>query len=140
MDTEIRSPSTIASRTGSARAAGASGIVSVVLVVASRLVAGSVPQVTASSHALLSYYAKRSHWHRQEAGLLLGALSMVFFLWFLGGLRSHLRVPARPAVNLSSVMLAAGAVFAVLVRGAQHDAWRHSVRAGRLTRVPVGGS
>lgn len=114
MNTEIRAPSNIAIEAGSARAAGASGIVSVVLVVAGRLIAGSAPQVTASSHAILFYYAKRSHWHRQEAGLVLGALSMVFFLWFLAGLRSRLRVPARFAGTLSSVVLAAGVAFAVL--------------------------
>jgi hypothetical protein len=99
---------------GWARAAGAAGIASVVLVVAGRVVAGSVPQVTASAHTIVSYYAKRSHWQRQEAGLVLGALSMVFFLWFLGGLRARLRAGERAGAPLSSVVLAAGVAFAVL--------------------------
>jgi hypothetical protein len=97
-----------------ARAAGAGGIASVVLVVAGRVVAGSAPRVTASAHTIASYYATRSHWHRQEAGLLLGALSMVFFLWFVGGLRARLRAGERGGAPLSSVVLAAGVVFAVL--------------------------
>jgi hypothetical protein len=96
------------------RAAGVAGIVSVVLVVAGRLVAGSAPQVTASANEIASYYAKTSHWHRQEAGLILGALSMVFFLWFLGGLRARLRTQERDGAPVSSVALAAGAAFAVL--------------------------
>jgi hypothetical protein len=99
---------------GWARAAGAAGIASVVLVVAGRVVAGGVPHVTASAHTIVSYYAKRSHWHRQEAGLLLGALSMVFFLWFVGGLRARLRAGERAGAPLSSVVLAAGVAFAVL--------------------------
>jgi hypothetical protein len=96
------------------RAAGAGGIVSVVLVVAARLVAGDAPGVTASANEIASYYAKSSHWHRQEAGLIAGAVSMVFFLWFLGALRARLRVGESDRRSLSSVALAAGIAFAVL--------------------------
>lgn len=96
------------------RLAGPCGVASVVFVVAGRLVAGSAPDVTASAHKILSYYAVRTHWHRQEAGLVLGALSMVFFLPFLGGLRARLRTGDGIGGPLSSVVLAAGSVFAVL--------------------------
>jgi hypothetical protein len=110
----VRTPLGSANPPGSVRAAGVSGIISVVLVVAGRLIAGSAPKVSASSNAILSYYAGHSHWHRQEAGLVLGALSMVFFLWFLGGLRSRLSGRAGSGAALSSVVLASGAAFAVL--------------------------
>jgi hypothetical protein len=96
------------------RGAGAAGIISVVLVVAARLVAGSAPGVTASAGEIAAYYAKSSHWHRQEAGLILGALSTVFFLWFLGGLRARLRREDRDRAPLSSTLLASGTAFAVL--------------------------
>jgi hypothetical protein len=96
------------------RAAGAAGIASVVMVIAARLVAGGAPGVAASASEVASYYAKSSHWHRQEAGLIVGALSMVFFLWFLGGLRARLRAGESDAAPLSSVALAAGVAFAVL--------------------------
>jgi len=39
---------------------------------------------------------------------------MVFFLWLLGGLRARLRAGEDAGAPLSSVVLAAGAVFAVL--------------------------
>jgi hypothetical protein len=93
---------------------GAAGIASVVMVVAARLVAGAAPGVRASASEIASYYANSSHWHRQEAGLIVGALSMVFFLWFLGGLRAWLRAGESDRAALSSVALAAGVAFAVL--------------------------
>ena len=96
------------------RLAGAGGIVSVALVVAARLVAGSAPDAKSSTSSIVSYYASHTHWHRQEAGLLLGAASMVFFLWFLGGLTARLRSGERGDGGLSSALLAAGAAFAVL--------------------------
>ena len=106
------------------RAAGVAGIVSVLLVIGDAVAAGGVPRQTASTHSILTYYASSSHWHRQELALVLGALSMPFFLTFLGGLRGKLR-SAEPAPGwLSGSVLAAGAAFAVLfaalstVRGA----------------------
>jgi len=71
---------------------------------------------------------------------VLGALSMVFFLTFLGGLRAKLR-SAEPAPGwLSAVVLAAGAIFAVLfaalstARGTVSFALdnSHAFRAGPL--------
>lgn len=97
-----------------ARVAGIAGIVAVLLVVADAIVTGGVPRSTASTHKILSYYASDSHLHRQEAALILGALSMVFFLPFLGGLRSVVRSADRAHRWLAHVVLAAGTAFAVL--------------------------
>jgi hypothetical protein len=99
------------------RLVGLAGIASVLLVVGDAIAAGEVPRETASAQRILSYYATRSHWHRQELALVLGALSMVFFLTFIGGLRGALR-SAEPAPGwISGVVFAAGVAFAVLFAG-----------------------
>ena len=97
-----------------ARAAGVAGIVSVLLVIGDAIAAGSAPRETASTHTILTYYANSSHWHRQELALVLGALSLPFFFTFLGGLRGMLRAEEPRPAWISSVVLAAGAAFAVL--------------------------
>jgi hypothetical protein len=99
------------------RAAGLAGIVSVLLVIGDAIAAGGVPRETASTHTILTYYASSSHWHRQELALVLGALSMVFFLTFLGGLRATLRQAELAPAWIHTVLLAGGVAFAVLFAG-----------------------
>lgn len=67
---------------------------------------------------------------------MLGALSMVFFLIFLGGLRSRLRSAEPPPRPWATVVLGAGVAFAVLstMRGATAFALdnSHAFRAAPL--------
>jgi hypothetical protein len=95
-------------------AAALAGVISVLLVVVSAGLESGLPRGGASGQAIANYYAQKSHWHRIEAGVLAGALSMVFFLWFLGALRQRLRVAEGGAARVTSVAFAAGVVFVAL--------------------------
>ncbi len=71
------------------RFAPLNGVLFVVLLVASFSVGGSSPGTDDSGSKVISFY--REHQNAQRASALLGALAVVFFLFFAGALREHLR-------------------------------------------------
>jgi hypothetical protein len=119
-------------RPGWRRAAAAAGAFSVVLVVASGLLESGLPRVDSSTAKITSYYASKGHWHRIEAGVIVGALSMLFFLWFLSALHARLRGAEGGERRVASMALAAGVAFTGLfgvlnaLRGAIGEALAHS--------------
>ena len=128
-------------RPGWRRAAAAGGALSVVLVAASGLLESGLPRVDSSTAKIASYYASESHRHRIEAGVIVGALSMLFFLWFLSALHARLRTAESGQRRVASMALAAGVAFTGLfgvlnaLRGAIGEALAHSApfRQRRLT-------
>lgn len=101
-------------RTGWRRAAAIGGAISVALVVASGVLEKGLPRATASAQTIADYYARHSHWHRIEAGIVVGALSMVFFLWFLATLYERLRTAEGPRGHVAPMALGAGIAFTAL--------------------------
>src|SRR5258708_19472437 len=77
------------------RFAPLNGVLFVVLLVASFSVGGSSPGTDDSGSKVISFY--REHQNAQRASALLGALAVVFFLFFAGALREHLRGSNRPS-------------------------------------------
>ena len=65
------------------------GVVFVALLVASFSVSGNSPGSDESGAKVISFY--RDHQNAQRASAILGALAVVFFLFFAGALREHLR-------------------------------------------------
>jgi hypothetical protein len=67
-----------------------------------------------------------------EAGVIVGALSMLFFLWFLSALHARLRAAEGAEHRVASMTLAAGVAFTGLfgvlnaLRGAVGEALAHS--------------
>jgi hypothetical protein len=137
----------LAKDAGWQRAAAAAGAVSVILVVVEAALQSGLPRATASTSKIASYYASSIHWHRVEAGLILGALSSLFFLSFLGVLRARLRAAEGGSARVTSVAFGAGLVFAALfavlnaLRGAVgvalngSSAFRHSPLDPQLVRL-----
>ena len=101
-------------RPGWQRAAAIGGAASVVLVIASGALESGLPRANASAEKITSYYATSSHWHRIEAGVIVGALSMLFFLWFLSALHSRLRAAEAGSGRVASMALCAGVAFTAL--------------------------
>jgi len=98
------------------RWAAATGIAFVVLLVASAFIVPAAPPKANDSIAkITSYYAK----HRKallSAGYL-GGVATIFFLWFLGSLRSVLRAAEGGAGRLSAVAFGAGLVTTAVALG-----------------------
>src|SRR5688500_18548914 len=97
------------------RIAAATGIVFVILGVAAYLMMGQPPGSGASAQDVIDYH----HGNRdsmQMANYLWGVAG-IFFLWFLGSLRAHLRRAEGDAGRLSAVVfgsgLVAGTIFSV---------------------------
>jgi hypothetical protein len=98
------------------RWSGIAGIVFIGLVVASRLVGGSLPDPE-KRNALakfVNYYADSAHNDRAVAAVVLGFLGLFAFAWFLGGLWSELRRAEGAASIPTIVVVAGGAAFVAL--------------------------
>ena len=65
------------------------GVVFVVLLVIAFAVTGGSPDVKAGGAKVISYY--KAHSGSERAGAILGAIAAVFWLFFAGSLRDHLR-------------------------------------------------
>jgi hypothetical protein len=111
MTREIASAS---ERAGWQRAAAAGGAVSVLLVIVSGALESGLPRANASAAKIAAYYASRGHWHRIQAGVIVGGLSMLFFLWFLAALHARLRAVEAGEQRVASMALAAGVAFTAL--------------------------
>lgn len=88
------------------RLAAATGIVFVILGVVAYLIAGQPPKADDSVDQIVSYYTEN-----RDSVLLSGYLwgvAGIFFLWFLGSLRAHLRVAEGEAGRLSAVVFGSG--------------------------------
>jgi hypothetical protein len=96
------------------RAAALGGAVSVILIVVEAALQNDLPRSTASTGKVASFYLSSSHWHRVEAGLILGALSIPFFLSFVGLLRTRLRAAEGEPGRVAAVAFGAGLVFSAL--------------------------
>jgi hypothetical protein len=98
------------------RWAAATGIAFVVFLVASAFIVPAAPPKAGDSIAkITSYYAK----HRKAlltAGYL-GGIATLFFLWFLGSLRSFLRAAEGGTGRLSAVVFGAGLVTTAVALG-----------------------
>jgi hypothetical protein len=101
-------------RPGWRRAAAAGGAVSVLMVIVSGALESGLPRANASAAKIASYYASRGHWHRIEAGVIVGGLSMLFFLWFLAALHARLRAVDPGEHRVASMALAAGVAFTAM--------------------------
>lgn len=97
------------------RIAAATGIIFVALGVAAYLIAGQPPKADASAQEVIAYH------HDNRDVLLtsnyLWGVAGIFFLWFLGSLRAHLRRAEGDSGRLSAVVfgsgLVAGTIFTV---------------------------
>jgi hypothetical protein len=110
------------------RYAPLSGLVFVVLVVASIIVGGFDSVSTDdSTRKVLDYWSDNDS--QQIAGAILGALAMVPFLWFLSVLRSTLRLAEGGTGRLAATAYAGGIVLVgfALVDGALQFAVADSV-------------
>src|SRR5438128_10029764 len=94
------------------RLAPLTGIVFVGLLVATFAVGGSTPGVHATGLKVLSYY--KAHHSRQMASAFLGAVGVVFLLFFAAALRTDLRRVER-ARPLAALGLAGAAVLGIRV-------------------------
>jgi hypothetical protein len=88
--------------------------VSVILIVVEAALQNDLARATASTTKVASFYLSASHWHRVEAGLILGALSIPFFLSFVGLLRTRLRAAEGEPGRVAAVAFGAGLVFSGL--------------------------
>jgi hypothetical protein len=93
-----------------ARYAPLAGIAFVALLVASIIVSGSSPDTNDSTVKVVAEWTKNDS--KQMTGAILSALAIVPFLWFLGSLRSALRVAEGGTGRLSATAFAGGIVLA----------------------------
>lgn len=93
------------------RLAPLTGVVFVALLVASFIVSGNTPNSDASAQEVASFY--NSHGTSQNVSALLGGLSVIFFLFFLGILRAELRRREEGPGVLSATAFAGGILTAV---------------------------
>jgi hypothetical protein len=84
------------------------------MVIVSGALESGLPRANASAAKIASYYASRGHWHRIEAGVIVGGLSMLFFLWFLAALHARLRAVDPGEHRVASMALAAGVAFTAM--------------------------
>jgi len=97
------------------RLGAATGIVFVVIGVAAYLIAGTPPKAGASAQEVISYHHDNLDALRMSN--YLWGVAGIFFLWFLGSLRAHLRRAEGDTGRLSAVVfgsgLVAGTIFTV---------------------------
>jgi hypothetical protein len=90
----------------------AAGLMFVVLVVISALIAGSPPEPDDRPREILEYFLDNSG--RIKAGSYVGALAIPAFLWFLGSVWSRIR-RVEDARRLATIAAGGGIVAAALV-------------------------
>jgi hypothetical protein len=96
------------------RLGGISGILFVILFVPSYLSPPDNPVPTSGSQDVIDYFSTRQNGILFVNGLLL-VFAAFFFLWFLGVLHSTLREAEGEGLGFSSVSLAGGVMFIVLM-------------------------
>jgi hypothetical protein len=92
------------------RLAPLTGVVFFGLIIALFIVSGNQPGVKDSTAKVVSFW--HDHRTREQIAALLGALAVVFFLWFAGSLRASLRAAEGESGRLSAVAFAGAIVFA----------------------------
>jgi hypothetical protein len=98
------------------RVAAATGIAFVVLGIIALVIVPQAPQLDASAEEVTDYFVDRSG--GIQAQTYLFAVAGLFFLWFLGSVRSHLRRAERGTGRLSAIFFAGGiATFAAFGTG-----------------------
>ncbi len=115
-----------------ARYGAATGIVFLILVVVGFSIFGSdAPSTNASGQEWTAWYA--DHQNRIQVGMTLVGVSVFFFLWFLGSLRSALAAAEGGTGRLASVAFGGGmlgaAFFMVAVAAAETAAF-HATEPG----------
>jgi hypothetical protein len=93
------------------RLAPLTGVVFVALAIVSIILSGSTPDSTDTTAGVVGFW--QAHDSREMTSGLLGALAVVFFLWFLGSLRSALGRSERQSERLATTVFAGFLVFAV---------------------------
>jgi hypothetical protein len=96
---------------GLERFAPLAGIVFVALLILSFVIGGDPPDVDESTTEVAQFWADDED--AQIASAVIGALAVVFLLWFLGSLRSALRSAEGLTGRLSAVAFAGGLILAV---------------------------
>ena len=94
---------------GWAHYAPLSGIVFAALLLASFVVSGSSPDTNDSTQKVVQVWSDNDT--KQIVGAILSALAIVPFIWFLGSLRSALRVAEGGTGRLASIAFGAGLVL-----------------------------
>lgn len=87
------------------------GVVFVALAIVSIALSGSTPDSTDTTAGVAGFW--QAHDNREATSALLGALAVIFFLWFLGSLRSALTRNERQSERLGTTVFAGFLVFAV---------------------------
>ena len=87
------------------------GVAFVALLVISFIVAGDTPDTDEPAREILAYYNENDS--EQIVSAIIGALAVVFFLFFNGRLRRVLRAAEGPAGGLSATAFAGGILIAV---------------------------
>jgi hypothetical protein len=90
----------------------ATGIVFVVLLVVSIFALPAPPKIDVPAGNVATYF--QNHQDGVRASTFIGMIAAFFFLWFLGSLRSFLRVAEGQTGRLSSVLFAGGVATAAL--------------------------
>jgi hypothetical protein len=100
-----------------ARYGAATGIVFALLtIIGFAIVIPSPPDLDSSAKVIAAYYV--DHQDAIRAGLTVAGVGLIFFLWFLGSLRSALAAAEGGTARLSSIAFASGAVaVAALIVG-----------------------
>jgi hypothetical protein len=90
------------------RLAAATGIIFVILGVAAYLIAGTPPKAGASAEEIVAYHV--DNLDAIQTSSYLWGIAGIFFLWFLGSLRAHLRRAEGDTGRLSAVVFGSGLV------------------------------
>jgi len=94
------------------RLGAATGIIFVILGVAAYLIAGQPPKAGASSQEVIAYH--HDNRDAMQMSNYLWGVAGIFFLWFLGSLRAHLRRAEGDTGRLSAVVFGSGLVAGTL--------------------------
>jgi hypothetical protein len=100
---------------GWARLSGAMGIPFVIGFIVLGALSGNSPDYKSSDRDITAWYASHSHRARDIAGIFILAVSAIFFLWFLGGLRETLRSVEGAGGRMASIAAASGTALITLL-------------------------
>jgi hypothetical protein len=98
-----------------ARLSAAMGIPFVIGFIVLGALSGNSPDYKSSDGDIAAWYANHSHRARDIAGIFILAVSAIFFLWFLGGLRETLRSVEGARGRVASIAAASGTALITLL-------------------------
>jgi hypothetical protein len=98
-----------------ARLSAAMGIPFVIGFIVLGALSGNSPDYKSSDGDITAWYANHSHRARDIAGIFILAVSAIFFLWFLGGLRETLRSVEGAGGRVASIAAASGTALITLL-------------------------